>query len=350
MQEPKIRLSQAVLKLVAELDEFKGRWLALGKLEPQRLESLKKVATIESVGSSTRIEGVTLSDEEVERLLSGLKPRSFKTRDEEEVVGYAEAMKLVFESFDEIPLTENHIKQIHQRMLQYSSKDQRHRGEYKKLPNDVQAFDTEGKSLGIVFKTATPFETPLRMRELLDWTIRSLESESWHPLLVIAVFVVCFLAIHPFQDGNGRLSRILTHLLLLRCGYLYVPYASIERIIELNKKDYYISLRRAQGGMEKDGSGLEPWVLFFLETLKAQKDVLVRKVVMEREMESLSELSIHILGLVKEHGRMSNRQLLKTTGANRNTLKLHLKKLVAAKRLRTIGKGRGVVYVFWSGE
>jgi len=197
MKESVINITKDILRLVAEVDEFKGEWKALENLAPDRLKALKKIATIESVGSSTRIEGVRLTDREVEQLLSGLDTRSFRSRDEEEVAGYAEAMNLVFASFQEILITENHIKQLHSILLKYSLKDVRHRGEYKKHPNHVEAFDHNGKSLGIIFETASPFETPIKMDTLLKWTNHNLEAKELHPLLTIAIFIVHFLAIGP---------------------------------------------------------------------------------------------------------------------------------------------------------
>ena len=184
--------------------------------------------------------------------LSGLQITSLHSRDEEEVAGYAECIEQVFESYAHIPVDENHIKQLHQVLLKYSSKDTRHRGEYKKLNNPMEAFDQNGKSAGIVFKTATPFDTPQKMTELTEWLTLEGKTRQTHPLLTIAVFIVHFLAIHPFQDGNGRLSRILTTLLLLQAGYGYVLYSSLERIIEENKEQYYLKLRRTQQTIYSD--------------------------------------------------------------------------------------------------
>ena len=254
-------ITQDILKLVAELDEFKGRWQALGTLAPDRLSALRRVATIESVGSSTRIEGAKLTDEEVDRLLSGLDVRSFRSRDEQEVAGYAEVMELVFESWRDIPLTENHLQQLHAVLLKYSDKDERHRGHYKQQPNHVEAFDAEGRSLGVVFQTDSPFDTPRLMEELVRWTSDALAAGTHHPLLIVSVFVVRFLAVHPFQDGNGRLARVLTTLLLLRAGYTYVPFSSLERVIEENKDEYYRTLRRAQMFLDQGESQLGGWDL-----------------------------------------------------------------------------------------
>ena len=202
-----LTITPAILKKIAEIDEFKGAWTALGRISPDRLDALRRIATIESIGSSTRIEGASLSDKEVEALLTGLDIKTFASRDEEEVAGYAETMETVFANWQAITLTENHIKQLHRDLLQYSSKDARHRGAYKTHNNHVEAFGPDGKSIGIVFETATPFDTPRLMTELVEWTQTNLENSELHELIVIAVFVVVFLAIHPFQDGNGRLSH-----------------------------------------------------------------------------------------------------------------------------------------------
>ena len=236
MKTDTIQITPELLVLVAEIDEFKGAWRALGSLAPERLRALRHIATIESIGSSTRIEGSKLTDREVERLLANLEIKRFTSRDEQEVAGYAEVMETVFQSWADIPLTENHIKQLHRDLLRYSDKDERHRGGYKTLRNDVGAFDADGKMIGIVFETASPFDTPHRMQELVQWLKDTRELARLHPLLIIAVFIVTFLEMHPFQDGNGRLSRILTTLLLLQAGYAYVPYSSLESVIENSKE------------------------------------------------------------------------------------------------------------------
>ena len=340
----KMRITPDLLKTIGEIDEFKGRWAALGNLAPERLSALKRIATIESVGSSTRIEGVKLSDDEIERLLAGLDVSSFRSRDEEEVAGYADLMEMVFESHANIPLTENTIRQLHGILLKYSQKDERHRGEYKTLSNSVEAFDAEGRSVGVIFETATPFDTPRLMEALLAWSNEALEKREHHPLLIIAVFVVRFLAIHPFQDGNGRLSRALSTLLLLRSGYKYVAYSSLERIVEENKDEYYRTLRRAQATLDKDESQLIDWLTFFVRALHRQKEVLERKVQQEKLMAPLAPLSEKLLGIVREHGRVTVKEATAITQANRNTIKEHLKQLVNAGHLARRGQGRGSWY------
>lgn len=348
MREPRITFGPDLVKLIAEIDEFKGRWEALKTLSPDRLSALRKVATIESVGSSTRIEGAKLSDAQVETLLSNIKIPSFATRDEQEVVGYAEAMDLVFEAYDDMRLTENHIHQLHQTLLRHSTRDERHRGAYKTLSNNIVAFDADGREIGVVFETTTPFDTPRQMEALVAWTRKSVEEEALHPLLIVAVFVVVFLAIHPFQDGNGRLSRVLTTLLLLRAGYAYVPYASLERVIEENKDLYYKALRRTQTTLKDDVPDWEPWIGFFLRCLKKQKDGLAARLDRERVAqggeEELPTLAIQIIKALREHERLSIAELADITEANRNTLKVRLRELVAAERIRQHGKARATWY------
>jgi Fic family protein len=258
-----IQITPEVLALIAELDEFKGARRALGTLAPERLKALRHVATIESIGSSTRIEGSKLTDREVERLLAHLEIQKFDTRDEPEVAGYAEVMETIFHAWQDIPITENHIKQLLRDLLRFRERDERHRGEYKTLSNSVAVFDEQGIQIGIVFETATPFETPRLMAELVAWLNEARELKRTHPLLVIAVFVVVFLEIHPFQDGNGRLSRVLTTLLLLQAGYAHVPYSSLESVIENRKEGYYLGLRQTQGTIRTAAPNGQPWLLFF---------------------------------------------------------------------------------------
>jgi Fic family protein len=340
-----IQITSEILKLIARIDEFKGAWRALGTLAPDRLSALRRVATIESIGSSTRIEGSKLSDRDVERLLSNLQIKSFYTRDEQEVAGYAELMDLVFSSWQDIRVTENHIKQLHQILLRYSEKDTWHCGNYKTNSNSVAAFDEDGTQIGIVFQTATPFDTPCLMTELVTWIQQERESGQLHPLLVIALSVVVFLEIHPFQDGNGRLSRALTTLLLLHAGYAYVPYSSLESVVEQNKEAYYLALRQTQGTIRTDAPNWQPWLVFFLRSLAEQVRRLEKKVEREKVvLASLPELSLQIVEFAREHGRVTIGEAIKLTGASRNTLKLHFRALVERGHLNQQGGGRGVWY------
>jgi Fic family protein len=261
------------------------------------------------------------------------------------VAGYAEVMELVFASWQEIKLTENHIKQLHRDLLVYSEKDARHRGGYKTSTNSVVAFDETGKQLGVVFETATPFDTPRLMNELVTWFVEERTAGRLHPLLLIGIWVVVFLEIHPFQDGNGRLSRVLTTLLLLQSGYAYVPYSSLESVIEQSKEAYYLALRQTQGTIRTDSPNWQPWLLFFLRVLAEQVKRLNRKI--EREklvLARLPDLSLHIVEFAREHGRVTMGDAIRLTGGNRNTLKQHFRALVERGYLAQHGGGRGVWY------
>ena len=342
-----IRLDQNMVKLVAEIDEFKGRWEALKTLAPERLNKLRKVATIESIGSSTRIEGAKLTDAQVETLLLGLKTKSFQSRDEQEVAGYAEAMDLVFQAWEDMPVTENHIRQLHQTLLRHSTKDERHRGGYKTLDNHVVAFGPDDEELGVVFATTSPFDTPREMEALVGWVQKTIREEAFHPLLIVAIFIVKFLAIHPFQDGNGRLSRVLTTLMLLRAGYAYVPYASLESVVEENKGQYYNALRRTQKSLD-DTPDWKPWVGFFLRALKKQKTILEERVegekVAQTATEELHPLSEEILRLFENEKRLTVSEIVEQTNANRNTIKVRLRELVRSSHLNQHGKARATWY------
>jgi Fic family protein len=340
-----LQITPEILSLIAEIDEFKGAWRAIGRISPERLSGLRRVATIESIGSSTRIEGAKLSNREVEQLLSNPHLRLFTTRDEQEVAGCAEVMDTIFEHWDAIPLTENHIKQLHRDLLVHSDKDERHRGAYKTLPNHIEAFDENGETLGVVFATATPFDTPRLMSELVSWARKSEKDEALHSLLVVAVFIVVFLDIHPFQDGNGRLSRILTTLLLLRAGYAHVPYSSLESVIEQSKDSYYLALRRTQATIRTPDPNWAPWIVFFLRALQQQKRLLEKKIERERIMlGDLPELSVKILELARGRGRATIAEAVKVTGASRNTVKDHVRGLTDREHLTRHGAGRGAWY------
>ncbi|RTD84976.1 Fic family protein [Variovorax atrisoli] len=344
-----IQITPEVLKLIASIDEFKGAWRALGTLAPDRLSALRRAATIESVGSSIRIDGSKLSDREVERLLSNLQVRSFPTRHEQEVAGYVKVMELMFSSWQDLLPTESRIKQFHRHLLSYSEKDAPQHGNYKTSKNSVVALDEDDKRLGAEFETATPFDTPRLMTELVNWLKDERDTARLHPLLLIGIWVVVFLEIHPFQDGNGRLSRVLTTLLLLQAGYAYVPYSSLESVIEQNKEAYYRALRQTQGTIRTESPNWQPWLIFFLRALAEQVRRLNRKV--EREkivLAALPEVSLQIVEFARERGRITMGDVIRLTDGSRNTLKQHFRALVERGHLVQHGAGRGVWYEFAS--
>ena len=334
--------------MIAAIDEFKGEWRGFGDLGPEKLNSLRRIATIESAGASTRIEGAKLSNNEVEKLVGSLGQESFQSRDEEEVAGYAYVMETIQTAWSDLRISESILFQLHRDLLRYSGKDERHRGKWKTLDNHVAAFDANGQQVGIVFQTASPFETPQLMEQLLVWNTKEESDSFFHPLLRIAIFKVVFLAIHPFQDGNGRLSRILTNLMLLREGYSYASYISLESVIEHNKQAYYLALRRTQNSFGKEADW-EPWILFFLRSLKSQIQSLRNRLetsAKRTEETSLSPLARELLKLLKEKEILTVIQATKALGASRNTLKDKFRELVENGYAKLQGKGRGSHYRF----
>lgn len=347
---PTLQPTHEMLTLIAAIDEFKGEWRALGNLGPETLQTLRRIATIESAGSSTRIEGAKLSDGEVEQLVGRLGKESFRSRDEEEVAGYAYVMESIQTAWSELRISESILLQLHRDLLRYSNKDERHRGQWKKLDNHVAAFDAKGKRIGIVFQTASPFETPLLMEKLLEWNAKEESDPILHPLLRIAVFNVVFLAIHPFQDGNGRLSRVLTNLMLLRAGYAHASYTSLESVIEHDKEGYYLALRRTQTSFETSADW-EPWSLFFLRSLKSQIGRLRERLEkapappIDSDLPGdLSPLAGRLLSLLEERKALSVGDAAEGLGVNRNTLKGKFAELTDKGYAELYGKGRGAHY------
>ena len=268
--------------------------------------------------------------------------KSFATRDEQHVAGYAKVMERVFTSWQDIVLTENHVKQLHRDLLVHSEKDAWHGGSYKTSTNSVVAFDEDGQQLGVVFETATPFDTPRLMTELVNWFVEERGGGHLHPLLLIGIWVVVFLEIHPFQDGNDRLSRVLTTLLLLQSGYAYVPYSALDSVSEQSKEAYYLALRQTQGSIRTDAPNWQPWLQFFLRAMAEQARRLNRKI--EREklvLAALPELLLQIVEFAREHGRVTMADAIRLTGSNRNTLKQHFRALVERGSLAQQGGGRG---------
>lgn len=337
-------ITPELLKIISEIDEFNGGWKVQRNLNPDYLTQLRHVATIESIGSSTRIEGAQLADIEIESLLGQIDKQSFVHRDEQEVISYAEVMETIIDNFEHISITENYIKQLHMSLLRHSSKDERHRGEYKKHANSVEAFNAAGESLGVVFETVSAFDTPKQMQDLVYWVRESLEDKSYHPLIVIAVFNVVFLAIHPFQDGNGRLSRVLVSLFMLKAGYAYIPYSSLESIIEKNKDAYYLALQRTQKTLQGQADWL-PWLNFFLRSLKRQKDHLKAKTTAIAGYSHLPQESVLIMQYLDTHARITiSDAYALITSVSRPTVKNRMAELVKLGYIERHGKARASWY------
>jgi len=337
-------ISSEILSKIAKIDEIKGRWIGGVNLSPQILGRLKKSVLVTSAGASTRIEGAKLTDEEVEKLIQGVRPGKWESRDEQEVRGYYELLKNIFDSWKALSFSENSIKHFHKELLKYVSKDERHRGEYKNGENTVKMYDEKGNEIGVVFKTVPAYLTPKKMQELVDWTKTALEENRIHPLLVIGNFIVEFLNIHPFQDGNGRLSRILTNLLLLKKGYFYMPYISHEKFIEDNKNDYYIALRRSQKTFENENENITDWVDFFLTMILKQSEMAIELLESEQVEKLLSPKQLSVWEYLQSVPEATPGKITEKTKIARPTVNQALVKLIKLKKIEMIGSGRGTRY------
>ena len=336
--------ARQIQTLIGEIDECKGYWSAYAHLSPQFLSQLKKMVIVSSSGASTRIEGSHLSDNEVEELLRTAKIRRLATRDEQEVAGYLELIQEVFRAWDSIKFSENTIRHFQQILLSYSEKDEKHKGVYKFGSNRVEALDADGKLVGIIFDPTPPYLVQKEMQELVEWTQAAFTEKHYHSLLIIANFVFEYLAIHPFQDGNGRSSRVLTNLLLLQSGYSFVPFVSHEKIIEENKAAYYLALKKTTSTWKTENEDLSPWVLFFLNVIKIHGQK-ARGLTEEEELSVfLSKNQEAVWHLFQEEKELSRKVISEKTGIALKTVEKITKKLVEMKKIQKIGAGRGTRY------
>src|SRR3989338_4624223 len=338
------RLPQDILEQMHMIDVLKSKWTSGAKLDPQILGQLKKSVLVRSTGASTRIEGARLSDEDVERLMRGISIQKFRDRDAQEVKGYYELLANVFENYQSIPFSESTIKFLHKELLKYAEKDNLHRGEYKKKENKVHMINEAGESIGVLFDTTPAYLTPKEMQELVEWTQFTLAEKSAHPLLVVANFIVEFLNIHPFEDGNGRLSRVLTNLLLLQQGYVYMPYVSHEKLVEDNKSEYYLALRQSQRTFKTENETIIPWVKFFFTVLFEQSRRAVELLSREQTDKLLSKQQRIVWHHIEKAHEATPLEISKATGVPRPTVNQALTKLLKLKRIERLGVGRGTRY------
>lgn len=336
--------AQKIYHLLAEIENLKGQWKAGLNLSPQILTRLRKSVIVTSTGASTRIEGSKLSDEEVEKLLKGLKIQKLKTRDEQEVAGYAELLVNIFESYQDISLSENTIKHLHNQLLKYSEKDERHRGFYKFGSNRVEAKDSSGNVVGILFDPTPPPLVQKEMLELIEWTNSKFERKEIHPLILISNFAFEFLSIHPFQDGNGRTSRLLTNLLLLKNDYSFVPYISHEKLVEDHKNEYYLALNKSQKTWKTDTEDITPWMSFFLTTLLRQTELAVGLMGKESIDHLLSEKQMSVWTYLQNNQTVTPRELREVLNLPTPTIQQILRKLLSLKKIERMGEGRASRY------
>jgi len=329
-----------IVALLAEIDGIRGEFKSGLRMTPQAIINLKRSTLVTSAGASTRIEGAKLTDEEVQKIMQGLAVSKFADRDSQEVQGYLETLQNVFDSYKTLPLREGTVLSLHKELLKYSTKDEAQRGAYKKKENTVGVLGPDGKVARIMFETTPAYLTPKQMQELVDWTVDAFEKNRFHPLLIIANFIVEFLKIHPFEDGNGRLSRVLTNLLLLRAGYQFVQYVSHEQLVEKRKDEYYIALRKSQETFTTDHDTIAPWLNFFLAVVKEQATKALVYLEEEKVEDTLSPKQYEVWKFISRVGEASPSDVVKGTGILMPTVRQGLDRLIKLGKVKRIGRGR----------
>lgn len=345
------RLDQRLLHIPAEIwskitkiDELKGQWIAGARLSPQVLGRLKRSVLITSTGASTRIEGANLSDEDIEKLMRGIDIQKFADRDKQEAQGYFELLENVFDSWRSLKFGESSIKHFHKELLKYVNKDEDHRGEYKKRENQVQMINAAGESVGILFNTTPAYLTPKEMQELVEWVQEALTEKKYHPLFIIGSFLVEFLQIHPFQDGNGRLSRVLANLLLLKEGYMYIPYISHEKLVEDNKPEYYLALRQSQKTFKTARETIAPWLNFFLTIFLKQSEMAIDLLSKENIERLLTQKQLAVWNYIQKTEDSTPREISENTRVAYPTVRQAIDKLMRLKKVERMGQGRSTSY------
>ncbi|WP_291119865.1 Fic family protein [Flavobacterium sp. UBA6135] len=335
----KLNIDWKLIKLISAIDRFDANWTAIERKEGQSLKELKNVATVRSVGASNRIEGNKMSDEEVDVLLQKIDITKLTDRDAQEVVGYFEVMDLISESFENINLVESHIKSLHNSLLKYSAKDQWHKGNFKSHSNAVEASFPDGTKQIIFQTTEAGFATEDAIRHLLNWY--NVEKEV-HPLIKIAAFVYDFLSVHPFQDGNGRLSRLISTLLLLKNGYRWIQYVSFEHEIENRKNEYYQVLRSCQA--QRPNEDITEWTNYFLSCLSNIQSQLTRKLDKSGKETQLSPKEKLIYTIIQNRPHIQSGEIAEKLAIPSPTVKRILTALINKEMIEKQGSGRNVSY------
>ncbi len=335
----KLRIDWTLVNLLSEIDRFDANWTAIERKEGQSLKELKSIATVRSVGASNRIEGNKMSDEEVDVLLQKIDKTKLSDRDSQEVVGYFEVLDLISESFANIDLTESHIKSLHNLLMKYSEKDQWHKGNYKQHNNAVEASFPDG-TRQVIFQTAEAgFKTEEAMRILINWY--NSENEV-HPLIKTAAFIYDFLSVHPFQDGNGRLSRLISTFFLLKTGYNWIQYVSFEHEIENRKAEYYQTLRTCQA--QRPNEDVSIWVQFFLHCLLNIQTQLLNKLSKRGLETKLSPKEKSVYAIIQNRPNIQSGEIAEKLAIPAPTVKRILLALLNKGLIEKQGNGRSVSY------
>jgi Fic family protein len=333
-----IPLTQEILSKISRLDHFRGEWSSGKALSQKRLDSLSEAARIQAIASSCRLTGIHVTDHDVAGII---RNNDVAQPEAPAVLGYSAAMDFSLPESGTLLKTTD-LRRLNGVML--GKPEEKDGSDWRQEPLHREAFDSNGQILGWVFPTLPPHMVEEKTEDLVTWLELELLQGEHHPTLVIATFILAFLAVSPFERGNGRTARLLIGLLLRRAGYSYLPYASIESLIESRREGYLETLMASRARLWSDDADLEPWVSFFLEILDGHREGLEARLALERRSMQFSPLQREIMETVRVHGSVDAALLLEATGANRNTLKDNLRRMVDRGLLEKTGQRRGTRY------
>ena len=253
-----------VINYIGLIHEFKGRQQLYLEQKPQELETLVEIAKIQSTESSNAIEGITTTKARLKSLMADkTTPRD---RGEKEIKGYRHVLNVIHENFDYVPIRKNYILQLHKMLYQFT--EERFGGSFKDTPNEIDMVYPDGRAV-LLFKPLEPFETPYAVEKICEEYDKAINTYGIDPLIAIPVFILDFLCIHPFNDGNGRMSRLLTTLLLCKSGFVIGRYISLEKKIELTKDEYYVALQESSQNWHEEKNDDTAFIKYILGTIVA---------------------------------------------------------------------------------
>lgn len=327
-----------ILGLIAAIYKEAGKQEMYLKQRPEELEKLVEIAKVQSTEASNAIEGIVTTSTRIRQLVE--EKTAPRNRDEQEIAGYRDALNIIHENFDAIPITRNYILQLHK--VLYSHMNNPMAGQTKSVQNYISATDPDGHT-ETLFTPLAPFETPEALDRICDEYNRVIGNMEAEPLIVIPIFIHDFLCIHPFNDGNGRMSRLLTTLLLYRNGFYVGKYISLEAKIAKNKDLYYAALRQAQEGWHEGTEDAVPFIKYLLGIiLSAYRDFEDRFSLVEQKKPALETVRQATLSKIGRFNKQDIRELCPALSVS--SIEGALRKLVASGELKREGNGKNTCY------
>jgi hypothetical protein len=337
--EARIPVNPEILKVISKIDQFRSIWAGGTTVSPDHLARMRQACRVSSVGASCRIAGIRATEPDVAAVLAGL-PSQVPQR--AELVGYAAAMDRSFPASSPI-VTLDELAALNSVVLGKPGNPPPP-SVLRETPLHLEVFDDEGRAMGRVLQTLPPRLLQDKIEDLVSWLELELRGGDQHPLLVAGTFFIYFSSISPFERGNGRTARVILPHLIRRAGYAFVDYASLERVFDELRFAYYDAIDGAETKIWTDEADISPWISFFIESLHALTTRLQAKLDLESRARELPPLQRAILDAIRENGTGAAALLMAKTGANRNTLKDNLRRLVDRGLLERSGSKRGTVY------